>query len=198
MKYQKKLIYGVGINDWSIPVRKDGKVVKEYYLWRGVLERCYSNWFHERQPAYRGVTCSNEWLSLTAFADDIRQMPNFEKCITEGWQLDKDILFKGNKHYSKETTCFVPVEINCLFTKSNRARGKYCIGVCETKGRFQAQLQIDGKNRISGYFETEVEAFNFYKKEKEKQIKKVAKSFKDQLDIRVYEALINYQVEITD
>ena len=37
-----------------------------------------------------------------------------------------------------------------------------------------------------------------YKKFKEDYIKKLASKYKDELDSRVYEALVNYQVEITD
>lgn len=198
MRYEKKLIYGVGINDWDIPVRKDGKIIKEYYLWQGMLQRCYSDWFHNRQPSYSDVTCLKEWLSLSTFADDIRKMPNFDKCLTEGWQLDKDILFKGCKHYSKETTCFVPSAINNVILKSDRSRGNLCIGVSAVRGRFQAQLRREDRKNITAYFDTEVKAFLFYKKEKEKQIKRLADLFKDQLDSKVYQALINYQVEITD
>ena len=35
----------------------------------------------------------------------------------EGYSLDKDILVKGNKIYSPETCCFVPQDVNILFTK---------------------------------------------------------------------------------
>ncbi|AZC09428.1 hypothetical protein DKE47_006240 [Acinetobacter nosocomialis] len=32
MRFEKKLIYGVGINDWDTPVRKDGKLIKRVLL----------------------------------------------------------------------------------------------------------------------------------------------------------------------
>lgn len=67
MRFEKKLIFGVGINDWNTPVRKDGKLIKEYYLWSGVIQRCYSETFQKRQPAYKGVTCSEDWLTLSNF-----------------------------------------------------------------------------------------------------------------------------------
>ena len=37
----------------------------------------------------------------------------------QGWQLDKDILLKGNKIYSPDTCCFVPQEINSIAVDSN-------------------------------------------------------------------------------
>ena len=40
--------------------------------------------------------------------------------------------------------------------------------------------------------------FNRYKVEKENLLKRLADKYKRQLPIRVYNALYNYQVEITD
>ena len=49
-----------------------------------------------------------------------------------------------------------------------------------------------------GYYEDAVEAFLVYKKARENYLKEKANQWRDQLDIRAYNALINYQVEITD
>ena len=49
-----------------------------------------------------------------------------------------------------------------------------------------------------GHFDTELEAFMVYKNEKEAYIIETVTKWKDQIDPRVYEALMNYQVEITD
>ena len=45
---------------------------------------------------------------------------------------------------------------------------------------------------------TPEEAFLAYKKDKEAYIKDVANKWKDKIDPRAYEALMNYEVEITD
>ena len=37
-----KLVYGKGFNDKTRPARFDGKIVKEYDLWRDMLKRCFS------------------------------------------------------------------------------------------------------------------------------------------------------------
>ena len=49
-----------------------------------------------------------------------------------------------------------------------------------------------------GSFDTEVEAFKVYKQAREAYIKQVANKWKDQIDPRVYEALMKYEVEIDD
>ena len=55
-----------------------------------------------------------------------------------------------------------------------------------------------GKQRYLGLFKTELEAFNAYKKAKEAFIKEQAEKWKGKIDDRAYEALMDYQVEITD
>ena len=38
-----KLVCGVGFNDKTRPAKVDGKHVKEYVLWTGMLERCFNS-----------------------------------------------------------------------------------------------------------------------------------------------------------
>ena len=49
-----------------------------------------------------------------------------------------------------------------------------------------------------GYFKTEIEAFNAYKTAKESFVKEQAEKWKGKIDERAYEALMDYEVEITD
>ena len=49
------------------------------------------------------------------------------------FQLDKDLLVKGNKVYNESTCVFLPKEINSVLTKSTASRGDYLIGVCWSK-----------------------------------------------------------------
>ena len=47
-------------------------------------------------------------------------------------------------------------------------------------------------------FDTEIEAFKAYKQAKESFIKEQAEKWKSQIDIRAYNALMNYEVSIND
>ena len=134
---------------------------------------------------------------MTKFIEDVSQMEGFG---LSGWELDKDILVKGNKLYSKDTCCFVPHEINMLLTKRDKARGEYPVGIYFHKatGKFMAQLNINGKKKYLGYFTTAEEAFQAYKLAKEAQIKVVAHKWKHLLDERVFQALMTYEVNIDD
>jgi len=192
-----KLVYGVGVNDWDGNIWIGGKSIPEYRLWANMLRRCFDDKYKQKHPTYSDVTCSKEWLSMTKFVEDISQMKGFG---FDEWSLDKDILQKGNKLYSKNTCCFVPQEINKLLTKSDKTRGECPIGVRLDKrlDRFKAEISTEGKRMHLGYFTTPEEAFQAYKTAKEAHIKAVATKWKDQLDERVYQALLNYTVDITD
>jgi hypothetical protein len=169
---------------------------KNYVTWTTMLSRCYSEEYQEKYPTYKDVTVCDEWHNFQNFAQWFEESYNPE--TMEGWHLDKDILVKGNKIYSPETCCFVPSEINHLFSKSNNKRGKYPIGVYKNKLLFQSQISIGGVNKSLNTSNTIEEAFNTYKIAKEGHIKTIAEIWKDSINIRVYEAMINYQVEIID
>lgn len=94
----------------------------------------------------------------------------------------------------------MPKEINVLIIDRENCRGEYPVGVYLDKanGKFQARLRIKGKQKYLGRFTTPEEAFQAYKVAKEAHIKTVAEKWKDQLDERVFQALLKYTVEIDD
>lgn len=183
----KKMVHGVGINDTYGLSNK-----KAHKLWLGMFERCYSKPQKERRATYDGCFVCEEWKYFSNF------LKWFNEHYVDGWQLDKDILVKGNKEYGPKTCCFVPQEINCLFTKRQRFRGEYPIGVRKDNSSFVAECQV-GNRRLRLYgFTTPEEAFQAYKKAKEAHIKEVADKWKGKIEDRVYIAMYNYEVELTD
>jgi len=197
MSKKRSLVFGVGVNDWAGKVKVGGKHIKEYQLWQNMLQRCFDEKYKQKYPTYDGVTCSKEWLSMTKFIEDVSQMKGFG---LSGWELDKDIIQKGNKLYSKDTCCFVPAEVNSLLVKRDNSRGEWPVGVYFDKhaGKFKARLNINGKQKHLGYFTTPEEAFQVYKLAKEAQVKVVAHKWKHLLDERVFQALLDYEVNIDD
>ena len=96
---------------------------------------------------------------------------------------------------------FVPQNVNCLLTRSEAKRGKYLIGVCWDKqhSKFRAFCKDGKRKNINlGRHSTEKEAFLAYKMCKEDVIKKVAEEYKYQVDPRVYDALMKYEVSEND
>ena len=129
---------------------------------------------------------------------------NYYEIPGETMCLDKDILHKGNKIYSRETCIFVPQKINSLFVKSDKSRGEDPIGVYQLpNGDYISRCWNGNGERIYlGLYSTKEEAFQVYKKYKEKVIKEVIDSYKGKIPepfySRLREVMYNYKVEIDD
>ena len=186
---------------------KDGKYVItwEYQKRMNMLKRCFDNKLKEKYPTYKSATCCDRWLCFVNFLEDLeilKQEYNWDDDIK--LNLDKDILNKNNKIYSLENCVLVPDWINLLFTKRDNDRGSYPVGVTYHKiaKKYQAQCSINGKQTKLGLYSTPEQAFNAYKIAKENEIKKIANDcvLKGYItkDSRLYNAMINYQVEIAD
>ena len=191
-------VYGVGITGTKYPSRVNGVLTKEYDLWTGMLRRCYSDALKKKYPTYIDCEVSDKFKSYEYFYEWCHKQIGFN---SKDWQLDKDLLVKGSKVYSENTCVFIPQEINLMLIKCDASRGEHLIGVCWHKkdNAFVAKVsKTKGKREYLGFFKTEIEAFNSYKQAKESFVKEQANKWKSHIDERAYEALINYEVEITD
>ena len=134
-----------------------------------------------------------EWIN-----ENYYEIPGEKMC------LDKDILCKGNKVYSRELCIFVPQKINNLFIKRNNLRGNSPIGVTlNSSGSYEVKCNnAYGKYIYLGSYSTEEEAFRVYKQYKEEVIKEVIDSYEGKIPephySRLKTAMYNYKVEITD
>ena len=191
-------VYGIGVVGTKYPITVNGVSTKEYDLWKGMLRRCYSDSFKKRCPTYEDCEVSENFKSYEYFYEWCNEQIGF---YNEGWQLDKDLLVKGNKVYSENTCVFIPQEINLLLVKRDNNRGEYLIGVSWHKkdNAFVAMVSKNkGKREHLGYFKTELEAYNAYKQVKESFIKEQANKWKGKIDERAYNALMNYKVNMGD
>lgn len=172
-------------------------------LWNNLLKRVFDSECHIRQPTYKGTSICEEWLDFQNFAEWCYGQKFFNAKDDKGksYHLDKDILVRGNKHYSPETCCFVPNEINVLFTKRNACRSEHKIGVSFHKktGKFQASVSNYGTtNSYIGLYETSEDAFLAYKEAKESYIKDVANRWKGRISEDTYIAMLSYEVNEED
>jgi hypothetical protein len=191
----QKTVYNIGYIGLGSYSTSDNLVL--YDKWSGTLRRCYDEKYQEKHPSYIGCSVAEDWHNFQNFAKWFEK--NYNPETMHKWQLDKDILVKGNKIYSPETCCFVPSEINNLFIKRKVDRGRYCIGVSFNKRDKLYSANISAKNyKGKRNFKTELEAFNLYKLLKEKQIKEIADKWRGEITEEVYNAMYNYKVEITD
>ena len=189
--YLHPSIYGKGILGEGF--KQSDSQSYSFQLWKNMLKRCYSEVSFKKSPSYEQCLTSETFNHYQQFKTWCNQQLGFGNT---GWELDKDILVKGNKVYSEDTCCFVPKEINLLLVKHDKGRGNYSLGVDYHKSRKQFRARCSDKHL--GWFNTEIEAFNAYKTAKEDYIKSLANKWKDQIDPKVYDALMKYEVEITD
>ena len=191
--YEPK-VYGVGyIGEGDYKVRENGILNSIYNTWHDMIDRCYGNRVYK---TYEECSVCEEWHSFQTFAEWYEE--NYYEIPGEIMNLDKDILIKGNKIYSPDTCVFVPHSINMLFVKSNSIRGDLPIGVSKINNKYRAYCRIDNKQKSLGHYDTPEEAFNAYKQFKEALIKKVANDYLELIPFNLYQAMINYEVDIDD
>ena len=200
--YEPK-VYGVGyLGEGKYKMSNNGKTTDEYIIWHGMLKRCYDPKLHKKESTYKGCTVEEYLLNFQHMGEWINR--NYYEIPGEKMCLDKDILCKGNKIYSRETCVFVPQRINLLFTKRDNDRGNSPIGTTpNSSGNYVAQCcDGNGKKIPLGTYSTKEEAFQVYKQYKEKVIKETIDSYKGKIPepfySRLREAMYNYEVEIDD
>lgn len=135
----KPSIYGLGIVGFNkIPVL----YYSIYNIWRNVILRAkihtniyYENWYFD-------VNMIDSWFYFPNFLDWFLEQPNYIEDILNilsiertRFELDKDILKKGNRLYSDLTCCLVPESINKSFTYAKKDNMNLPVGLCFTSDR---------------------------------------------------------------
>ena len=195
--------FGKGyLGEGKYAMLENGKLTDEYKIWYNMLDRCYNPKLHERESTYKNCAVEDYLLNFQHMGEWIEK--NYYEVHGEVMHLDKDILCKGNKIYSRDTCIFVPKRINSLFTKCDKSRGKNPIGVTELpNGNYQTYCNDGyGKQIKLGTYSTKEEAFQVYKEYKEKVIKETIDSYEgiipEPFYSRLKTAMYNYEVEIDD
>lgn len=205
VRKRNKLIHGVGINDagYVVEIREtsghiNGKQKQKtlwscpfYSIWAAMLQRCYSQKWHMRRPTYIGCTVVDEWKTFSKFKAWM------EKQDWEGNQLDKDLIFHGNKEYCPTKCVFISRIVNLFLTESTASRGQLPIGVSWKKpnNKFQARCgnPFTKKQEFIGYYDNAKEAHQAWLKRKLELAHQLAAL---QTDPRVAKALIDrYDVD---
>ena len=188
MMLKREKVFGVGINDSESTVSHitNGKryICKHYEIWKDMLRRCYSEKCQKRQPTYVGCSVDPEWHIFSNFRSWA------ETKNTKGMQLDKDIIFPGNKVYSPESCVFVTSALNKFLNNPARKRGQFLIGVslCKRSNKFRSHCRNPFKSKLEylGLFESETEAHEAWRSRKQQHAISYANM---QTDRRVSEAL---------
>lgn len=179
----KKMLYGCAYCDSETSIRK----TKPYQTWRGILERCFDTKFQEKEPSYKGCSICSEWLLFSGFKEW------FDIHYVDGFEIDKDLLSSAScKLYSPETCVFLPMEINRLLRSKPKKKNSNL-----PSGVFLINNSIIAKygNFYLGSFTTIKDAVIAHLKFKKQRIAELANKWKDKIEPRAYEALINLDVD---
>ena len=192
------LVFGVGINDLGYRVQVNEELTKNggkrsqktvflckyYSVWKSMLKRCYSKKYLESNPSYIGTSVCSEWLYASEFKKWMEQQD------WHGKSLDKDIIVPRSNLYSPETCAFVLNATNLFVIASDACRGDYPIGVnlYKSTGKYCARCKnpFTGKKEYLGYFLTQEEAHEAWRKRKHELAQLMAAT---ESDPRVVEAL---------
>lgn len=191
----KPRIHGIGfVGSGNHRPSLNGRDTRAYVSWSKMLQRCYSKTSIEDTPSYNGCYVVDEWHNFQSFAEWYQDQP----FSGDGYQLDKDILKKGNREYGPRFCRLVPCKINKILNGTDAKRGDFPIGVNFFDGKYCAHCSTDGKKNYIGRFNSEHEAFNAYKIFREAYIKRCANDHREMMTHDIYEALMAREIEITD
>lgn len=189
LQKKRRIICGVAVNDADystlLGYTEDGKQVRcpFYIKWKTMIARCYNEKVYSLpvNQRYKDCTVAPEWLSFMNFRSWMASQD------WEGKQIDKDILYPGNKIYGPDTCLLVPQHINSLII--DQEEGKYGKGVKKNaSGSFSYVMRVNRK-RIFKKAASIQEALEGYRKYKYIELVTEAKKLDDE---KVKTALINY------
>lgn len=189
-----KFFYGVGyIGDGDHSLTIDGKKTDSYAKWHSMLQRCYDKQPNRKLETYIDCAVSEEWKDYQCFAEWLVNNPYYGN----GYELDKDLLVKGNRVYSAETCCLIPSAINMLLICRNSIKRNYPMGVSRLGGtdRFVAKISVSNKSVHLGVFLTVEDARNAYVTAKENYVKTKALEWRGMIDDRAFDALMTWEVQ---
>jgi hypothetical protein len=179
---------------------RDGKWVRsfkggyDYYvtpagrLHNNMKNRCTVGGSEQRNhPSYEGSLVSDEFLDFQYFANWCQHQTGYNN---EGWHLDKDLLFPGNREYHPDRCIFLPHKLNQLFKSYKNKHGLPCGVARLPSGMFSAKITVDKMVVHLGTFDSAEGATDCYMQARKARLASLAEEYKDYLDFRAYESLI--------
>lgn len=167
----------------------EGVKTPAFSKWDSMMRRCYTEGYAE---------VHKDWHNFQNFARWFYDQP----CNDDPtWELDKDLLADTNwKIYGPDTCCIVPRRLNKLFVGKKGNNGlpqgvRLNKELSPLKPYVFKAWYADGTSEYSKGYSTPEEAFSEFKRLKEEKIKIIAKEYEHILPSRVYEAVINFEVQ---
>ena len=160
---------------------QDPLLRKALITWRAMNDRVL------KHKSYVGTVICEEWKNSTNFVEWY-----YKQKKEDGWHLDKDLLSDGDvKVYSPDTCVFLPQELNKMLHSGhkNKASG-LPLGVFKCWNKYRTKIKDGSGGEWWDAFDTIEEAAQAYVKKKSEFIRNLTEKYKDRLDIKAYNKLI--------
>lgn len=149
--------------------------------------------YQNRNPRYYGTYLCEEWLndkgsSFFAWLDD-----NYYEIDNEQMDIDKDILQYGNRLYHPELCLIVPHSINAFFEKIEI--GKTSIKFDKKIEKYSVQIFDRNQKIYVNNIDSYNDAVDIFCDIKQGILINKAKSLKERVPDKVYQALMNTDIK---
>ena len=180
----------------------DKITIKAERAYQSMRQRCGDG---IKRKWYGDVSICEEWLNdKQAFIQWYRE--HYYEIEGDLMIVDKDLFRKNSRIYSPETACILPQSINAMLSNLNRHRFlnkeinvRLPLGVYYDKdnNKFYAKIKYYGTEKAEklSYHNTKEEAFEEYRLEKKKDIKRMADEYKAKLPAFIYEELLRFDIK---
>jgi hypothetical protein len=160
-----------------------------YKKWTDIFRRVYDEKVRSKNPSYSGVSVAEDWFNFQNFASWFYDHTK----VQQSWQIDKDL--KAKREYSSSNCLMLPPKLNGAIRQVNGQQG--LAGMYLTNGKYKVQIPEigTGKQQHLGVYSSKVDAFFAYKQHKEKYVRELANSYKEDLDDEAYRLLMNWEVD---
>ena len=178
-----KSVCGIGyIGNTCVSI--NGKKKDSYRAWDRMIRRCYGDNPNYKNSTYKDCTVCEEWLCYANFEKWYNE--NYYEIDGEMMALDKDIFSNNEKIYSPHTCIFVPQIINNLF-ESRKNNGISKKNDC---------YYVNCYGKYHEIYKDKQQAIKRCKEIRESHIKEIAEKYKNLIPKKLYEAMINYKLNI--
>lgn len=194
-----RTFYGLGymgVGRFSTNPQAD--TFRAYKAWSGMFGRCYSESHKSRHPSTTLSNCCPEWYNCQVFCEWYTSQIGWNE---PKWQLDKDLLGNGQMTYSSETCVIIPPIINSSIRFLNqgiRNKAGLAHGVCYLQGsnKYITDCKEYGQQSKAKtmYFNTEEEAFFWFKEKKENYLKDMALDYRGRIEERAFNKLMSLEI----
>ena len=187
----KRTVFGIGYLGCSDADanRTDNYI---YSKWANMMQRCYDEETHRLKPYYAPCTAEIEFQNFSNYREWHRENAMGDRKV----DLDKDVLIRGNSVYGSETCTLIPHFTNTVFETTKGIETNIIKN--SDNGKYDVIMSVLGRKEDVGSFDTEEEARQGFIDYKQDYIRKYAIKCKGKVPNKTYEAMLKWEVRITD